>query len=125
MEETSTDSRRVKPNFNKNAQRILHEHFNRSSHQQSSGALSARTSADLPVLAKLDSSAPKSARSHDISYRLERPNFLAPRVPPSLIPKEDYKYEASFLPKDSSSEYNHEDGLWHTATFPSASAALA
>ena len=88
MEETSTDSRRVKPNFNKNAQRILHEHFNRSSHQQSSGALSARTSADLPVLAKLDSSAPKSARSHDISYRLERPNFLAPRVPPSLIPKE-------------------------------------
>merc|ERR1719486_111086 len=36
-----------------------------------------------------------------------------------MIPAEDHIYEKSFLPKDGSSEYREEDGLWHTKVFPS------
>ena len=72
------------------------------------------------MLAKLDSVAPKSGRSNDISYLHEKPSFLTPRIPPSLIPESEYKYEASFLPENASSAYAESDGMWHTAVFPSA-----
>jgi hypothetical protein len=40
-------------------------------------------------------------------------------MPDSLIGQEDHIYETGFLPKDSTSVYHEEDGLWYTKVFPS------
>merc|ERR1712125_187645 len=75
----------------------------------------------MPVLAQLDSTAPHTAVTHDISHLRDQSTCLRPLIPPSLIVEEDHVYESSFLPKDCTSVYSEADGLWHTKSFPSAS----
>lgn len=87
-------------------------------HNLSSSTFKSSTAA-VPVLQQIDSTASRTARTHDISHLRDRSTFLTPSIPTSLIPAEDHIYEKTFLPKDSASEYREEDGLWHTKVFPS------
>jgi len=106
---------RLEPNVNKRAQPILASHMHTESKSTFASSVASR-----PVLAQLDSTAPKTARTHDISHLRDRDAYLPPSIPPSLIDETDHVCETSFLPKDSNSFYNEETGLWHTKIFPSA-----
>mmetsp|Transcript_126852 Transcript_126852/g.237079 ORF Transcript_126852/g.237079 Transcript_126852/m.237079 type:complete len:506 (-) Transcript_126852:57-1574(-) len=101
--------------INKKAQQIIADHMHHSMTQSS-----LSSTATVPVLMQIDSTAPRTSRTHDISHLLDRPAFLNPRIPPSLIEDSDHIFETSFLPKDSSSVYREDDGLWHTKVFPSS-----
>eukprot|EP00746_Dinoflagellata_sp_MGD_P007618 gnl/MRDRNA2_/MRDRNA2_115113_c0_seq1.p1 gnl/MRDRNA2_/MRDRNA2_115113_c0~~gnl/MRDRNA2_/MRDRNA2_115113_c0_seq1.p1 ORF type:complete len:422 (+),score=92.48 gnl/MRDRNA2_/MRDRNA2_115113_c0_seq1:122-1387(+) len=104
----------LQPNQNKKAQKILANHM----HNMSTSTFKSSTAA-VPVLQQIDSTASRTARTHDISHLRDRSSHLTPKIPPSQIPAEDHIYEKSFLPKDGASEYKEEDGLWHTKVFPS------
>eukprot|EP00448_Togula_jolla_P021147 CAMPEP_0170573856 /NCGR_PEP_ID=MMETSP0224-20130122/2989_1 /TAXON_ID=285029 /ORGANISM="Togula jolla, Strain CCCM 725" /LENGTH=402 /DNA_ID=CAMNT_0010896473 /DNA_START=82 /DNA_END=1290 /DNA_ORIENTATION=- len=80
---------------------------------------SSSSSMKVPVLTLLDSTAPRTARTHDISHLRDRSTHLAPILPESLIAEHDHRYESDFMPRDSSSKYSQEDGLWHARVFPS------
>lgn len=107
----------IKANTNKRAERILKGHL----HNLSSSTF-VSSAVSIPVLQQIDSTASRTARTHDISHLRDTTSCLAPRVPPSLLPKEDYVFERSFLPKGAGSTYSAEDGLWHTQVFPSRGA---
>lgn len=104
--------RSAKPNFNRKAQEIIAAHM----YEDPSGASLVR---GAPLLQQIDSTAPRTARSHDISHLQDRCEPLAPTLAASLLDKQDYVYEPTFLPQDSSSIYSDEDGMWHTLVFPS------
>jgi len=100
---------------NRRAQQIIMEHMHRSATQSSMSS-----TATVPMLMQLESTAPRTARTHDISHLRDQPIALAPKIPPSLIDEKDHVYESSFLPTDSSSIYQEADGLWYTKVFPSS-----
>lgn len=108
---------KIQPNVNKRAQHII------AAHMQTASTVSAFSSPKdiVPVLSQLDSTAPTTAITHDISHLCDQGSCLRPRIPPSLIAEEDHIFEAGFLPKDATSAYSDADGLWHTKVFPSNS----
>eukprot|EP00930_Biecheleria_cincta_P086262 TRINITY_DN75584_c0_g1_i1.p1 TRINITY_DN75584_c0_g1~~TRINITY_DN75584_c0_g1_i1.p1 ORF type:complete len:578 (+),score=127.77 TRINITY_DN75584_c0_g1_i1:35-1768(+) len=106
---------KLQPNVNRRATKIIAAHL--QSVQEN--ATPTSSCATIPVLTKLESTASRQARTHDISHRCDQPKFLATKVPPSLIQAEDHIYETSFMAKDATSTYNESDGLWHTKVFPS------
>jgi hypothetical protein len=69
---------------------------------------------------QIDHTAPRTARTHDISHLRDQKSSLTPSIPPSLIEETDHIYETGFLPKDSTSVYYEQDGLWYTKVFPSS-----
>jgi len=73
-----------------------------------------------PVLAQLDSTAPRTARTHDISHLCDKGHILKPLPAESLIDERDHVYEAGFLPTGPLSVYDDRDGMWHTKVFPSS-----
>lgn len=77
------------------------------------------STATVPVLMQIDHTAPKTARTHDISHLRDKTQYLAPCIPESLIGEADHIYETGFLPKDANSVYHERDGLWYTKVFPS------
>jgi hypothetical protein len=99
---------------NRRAQQIIMDHMHHSATQSSMSS-----TATVPVLLQLDSTAPRTARTHDISHLRDRQEYLNPKIPASLIHEKDHVYETSFLPKDCSSLYHDADGLWYTKVFPS------
>eukprot|EP00931_Biecheleriopsis_adriatica_P089032 TRINITY_DN63228_c0_g1_i1.p1 TRINITY_DN63228_c0_g1~~TRINITY_DN63228_c0_g1_i1.p1 ORF type:complete len:525 (+),score=145.50 TRINITY_DN63228_c0_g1_i1:47-1621(+) len=105
---------KLRPHVNRRAQQII------AAHLQSAdiGGPSSST-ATVPVLTKLETTAPKTARTSDVSHLFDQKGSLSPSIPPTLIQEEDHVYETSFMPKDVSSTYSEEDGLWHTKVFPS------
>lgn len=108
---------RLRPHVNKRAQQIIAEHLN--SIQSSASSSAVWTASTVPVLTLIESTAPRSARTHDISHLCDKSGHLTPAIPPSLIREEDHKYEAHFLPTDTNSVYSEVDGMWHTKVFPS------
>lgn len=106
---------RLQPNVNKRAQQIIAQHMNSVDSNSSFFSLT-----QVPVLTQIESTAPRTARTHDISHRYDKGSFLTPCIPASLVKEEDHMYEAGFLPTDTSSVYNERDGLWHTKVFPSS-----
>jgi len=107
-------------NVNKRAQQIIAAHMRATSATVQPSGPAESTQSTMPVLMQLDSTAPRTAKTHDISHLCDKPSNLVPQIPPSLIEEADHEYETGFLPKDSSSVYHDEDGLWHTRVFPSA-----
>jgi hypothetical protein len=105
----------LRPNVNRRAQQIIAAHMRSAS----DASVAFSSTATVPILTKIESTAPKTARTHDISHLADKPKFLAPNMPPSLIKEEDHVYESSFMPKDATSIYSDQDGLWHTKVFPS------
>mmetsp|Transcript_38916 Transcript_38916/g.70202 ORF Transcript_38916/g.70202 Transcript_38916/m.70202 type:complete len:519 (-) Transcript_38916:16-1572(-) len=105
---------KLRPNVNRKAQQIIKAHLQ----SLETGSLDEST-ATVPILAKLEGTAPRMARTHDISHLLDQPKCLAPSVPATIISEEDHVYEESLMHKDASSVYREEDGLWHTKIFPS------
>lgn len=105
---------RLHPHVNKRAQQIIADHLN-----SVNSATSSVFTGTIPVLEQLESTAPRTARTHDISHLCDKPGFLTPRIPPSLIREEDHRYEAGFLSTGAHSFYNDRDGMWHTKVFPS------
>lgn len=97
----------VKPNFNRKAQEIIAAHMYEEAPRAG------------PLLQLIDGTAPRTARSHDISHLKDGSGALRPPVPPSLMANSDYVYEPSFLPADATSVYSDHDGMWHTLVFPS------
>lgn len=106
---------RLQPQLNRRAQQIVEAHL-----RSASAGPVAITTGHVSVLSQLDSTAPKTARTHDISHLCDKASYLTPTIPPSLIEEQDHIVESSFLPKDGSSRYSENDGLWHTKVFPSA-----
>lgn len=108
---------KIQPNINKRAQCII------KAHMHAVDTVSSLLSAPdlMPVLAQLDSTAPSTAITHDISHLCDQATCLRPLIPPSLIAEEDHVFDSGFLPKDSTSVYSEADGMWHTKSFPSAS----
>eukprot|EP00747_Dinoflagellata_sp_TGD_P163379 gnl/TRDRNA2_/TRDRNA2_182004_c0_seq1.p1 gnl/TRDRNA2_/TRDRNA2_182004_c0~~gnl/TRDRNA2_/TRDRNA2_182004_c0_seq1.p1 ORF type:complete len:525 (+),score=126.63 gnl/TRDRNA2_/TRDRNA2_182004_c0_seq1:63-1637(+) len=104
---------KLMPCVNKKVQQII------AAHTSTMSTSTIDSTATVPVLAQIDSTAPRTARTHDISHLFDKATFLAPVTPPSLIEVKDHVYEATFLPKDASSVYNELDGLWCTKIFPS------
>eukprot|EP00435_Cladocopium_sp_Y103_P009574 s2805_g2.t1 len=98
---------KLRPNVNKRAQQIITAHMQLE--DQGIGTVSnSRT-------------APKPARTHDVSHLADHRSTLQPQLPASQIKEEDFVYESSFMPLDTTSTYSDEDGLWHTKVFPSES----
>mmetsp|Transcript_54195 Transcript_54195/g.115692 ORF Transcript_54195/g.115692 Transcript_54195/m.115692 type:complete len:571 (+) Transcript_54195:210-1922(+) len=119
---------RLQPNVNKKAQEIISAHLNSPpfgpgspSQFQSIETVSSSLTypSTVPVLAQLDTTAPRTARTHDISHLCDRDHVLNPQPPGTLIDEKDHVYEASFLPKSAHSVYSDEDGMWRTKVFPS------
>mmetsp|Transcript_39732 Transcript_39732/g.84809 ORF Transcript_39732/g.84809 Transcript_39732/m.84809 type:complete len:576 (-) Transcript_39732:122-1849(-) len=106
---------RLRANVNPRAQQIIKAHMHTASTQASFSS-----TATVPLLTQIESTAPRTARTHDISHLCDRSGYLKPVIPPSLVAESDHVYESGFLPKDSSSVYDDRDGLWHTRVFPSA-----
>jgi len=106
---------KLRPNVNKKAQQIIKAHMQSTLDGGSTGV----STATVPILTKLEGTAPRMARTHDISHLCDQPSCLCPSVPPTIISEEDHVYEKSFMAKDTSSVYRDEDGLWHTKIFPS------
>lgn len=107
----------VRAHRNRRAEKILQGHL----HNVSTSTFQS-SEASIPVLQQLDQTASRAARTHDISHLRDHGLHLAPKIPDSLLPKEDYVYERSFLPKNGTSAFKAEDGLWHTQVFPSSTA---
>lgn len=103
----------VKPNFNRRAQEIIAANMYE---EPPEAGLAGGAS---PLLQLIDGTAPRTARSHDISHLQDGAGALRPPVPPSLMAKSDYVYEPSFLPTEPTSVYSDRDGMWHTLVFPS------
>lgn len=101
------------PHVNKRAQHIVAQHYRSLSHDDAS------STATVPVLMQIDSTAPRTARTHDISHLRDVAGFLKPCIPPSQIDEAFHQYEKSFLPQGPGSRYSEEDGLWYTKLFPS------
>lgn len=99
---------------NRRAQQIIMDHMHNSATQSSFSS-----TATVPVLMQIEHTAPRTARTHDISHLRDQSAYLTPTIPPSLIEEADHIYETGFLPKDASSTYHEQDGLWHTKVFPS------
>lgn len=114
MDSTRSKLPDLQPNTNKRAQKILANHMHNASTSTFKSSMAA-----VPVLQQIDSTASRTARTHDISHLRDKNDYLKPKIPTSLIPAEDHIYEKTFLPKDAASEYKEEDGLWHTKVFPS------
>lgn len=113
---------RLQPCVNKRAQTIIATHLNMGCLAGASvDTVSTGFSLDSggPILAQLDSTAPKTARTHDISHICDKGHILIPKPPGTLIEARDHIYEASFLPRGASSVYSDADGMWHTKVFPS------
>lgn len=110
---------KLRPNINKRAQQIISAHMQSLQLSTMSSSLYSTESSTVPVLTQIESTAAKTARTHDISHLMDRAGFLTPRIPPSLIAEADHIYEASFLPKGVNSVYCDDDGMWHTKVFPS------
>eukprot|EP00933_Yihiella_yeosuensis_P065131 TRINITY_DN6878_c0_g6_i1.p1 TRINITY_DN6878_c0_g6~~TRINITY_DN6878_c0_g6_i1.p1 ORF type:complete len:542 (-),score=126.92 TRINITY_DN6878_c0_g6_i1:49-1674(-) len=104
---------KLRPNVNRKAQQIIAAHMRAVTTPTTS-------TATVPVLTKLEGTAPRMARTHDISHLADKPALLAPNIPETLIEECDHIYETSFMAKDSTSVYQEEDGLWHTKVFPSS-----
>ncbi|CEM05532.1 unnamed protein product [Vitrella brassicaformis CCMP3155] len=79
---------------------------------------SSAASQKLPILKEMEGTAAKGQPTGDISYRKERPHFLTPRLPASLIPQGDRVTEASLFPSRGAT-YRETDQKWHTVVFPS------
>jgi len=103
----------VKPNFNRRAQEII------AAHMYEEPPRAGDAGGASPLLQLIDGTAPRTARSHDVSHLQDGSGALRPQVPPSLMAKSDYVYEPSFLPTDATSVYSDRDGMWHTLVFPS------
>lgn len=80
--------------------------------------LHSPTKSAVSVLTQIESTASRSARSHDISHMRDRVTNLMPAIPPSLIEGSDHVFETSFLPEPGG-VYSDLDGLWHVKVFPS------
>eukprot|EP00928_Gymnodinium_smaydae_P053128 TRINITY_DN37190_c0_g1_i1.p1 TRINITY_DN37190_c0_g1~~TRINITY_DN37190_c0_g1_i1.p1 ORF type:complete len:489 (+),score=114.43 TRINITY_DN37190_c0_g1_i1:112-1578(+) len=106
---------RLQPNVNKRAQEIIAAHMGTRSTANTASSLCS-----VPVLSQLDSTAPRTAVTHDISHLCDESAPLRPKIPETLIPEEDHVFEATFMPKDHLSFYSDHDGLWHTKVFPSS-----
>ncbi|CAE7897324.1 eryA [Symbiodinium microadriaticum] len=106
---------KLQPNVNRRAQQIITAHMQ----LEERGEVGTVSTNSVPILSKLERTAPKTARSHDVSHLCDQPMHLTPSLPLSLIEEKDHVYESSFLPVDASSTYREEDGLWHTKVFPS------
>jgi len=103
-------------NVNKRAQLIIASHMHTSSVPDS---LASTSTMIVPVLSQIDSTAPKTSKTHDISHRCDQGAFLRPKITDSMIQESDHVFETSFMPKDATSVYSEADGLWHTKVFPS------
>jgi len=107
---------KLRPNVNKRAQQIITAHM-----QLEDQGIGTVSNSSVPVLSKLERTAPKTARTHDVSHLADHRSTLQPQLPASQIKEEDFVYESSFMPMDATSTYSDEDGLWHTKVFPSDS----
>ncbi|CAK9063281.1 Erythronolide synthase, partial [Durusdinium trenchii] len=116
MPEKSSRLPKLRPNVNKRAQQIITAHL-----QLEDQGVGTVSNASVPVLSKLERTAPQTARTHDVSHLADHRSALPPQLPASQIKEEDFVYESSFMPVDSSSIYSDEDGMWHTKVFPSES----
>lgn len=105
----------LRPNMNRRAQQIIAAHMRSAS----SASTAFSSMATVPVLTQIASTAPRTARTHDISHLCDTSTYLTPSIPPSLVAEEDHIFETSFMPLNVSSKYNEQDGLWHTKVFPS------
>ncbi|CAJ1396114.1 unnamed protein product [Effrenium voratum] len=105
---------KLQANVNRRAQQIITAHMQLE--EQGIGTVS---NSGVPILSKLERTAPKTARTHDVSHLCDQRMTLAPCIPASLIEAEDHVYESSFMPLDATSLYSEDDGLWHTKVFPS------
>eukprot|EP00929_Paragymnodinium_shiwhaense_P026960 TRINITY_DN15935_c0_g2_i1.p1 TRINITY_DN15935_c0_g2~~TRINITY_DN15935_c0_g2_i1.p1 ORF type:complete len:535 (+),score=191.42 TRINITY_DN15935_c0_g2_i1:197-1801(+) len=104
------------PNVNKRAQEIIAAHMPMGGSEASFYS----DGSSVPVLAQIDSTAPRTAISHDISHLCDNKGaYLTPKIPASLIAETEHVYEKTFMPLDTTSAYSEADGLWHTKVFPS------
>mmetsp|Transcript_5445 Transcript_5445/g.9706 ORF Transcript_5445/g.9706 Transcript_5445/m.9706 type:complete len:425 (-) Transcript_5445:97-1371(-) len=106
---------KLRPNVNRRAQQIITAHMQ----LEEQGDVGTVSTNSVPILSKLERTAPRTARTHDVSHLCDQPMHLTPSIPTSLIDGKDHVYESSFLPMDATSIYNEDDGLWHTRVFPS------
>lgn len=108
----------IQPHVNRRAQEIIAAHMESVSTLTCTNA--SLLSQAVPVLKQLEGTAPKTAKTHDISHICDTVHVLTPRVPESMIDEKDHVYEATFMPEGPLSVYNDSDGMWYTKVFPSA-----